>query len=55
MTATERSSDIEITTYTIYLTREGEQWGVYYENDEDNWLRLTAPHCSMNLWCETRF
>ena len=41
MTATERWSDIELTTYnTFYLAREGEQWGVYYDNIEDNWSRF---------------
>ena len=42
MTATERWPDIELTTYTIYLFREGEQWGVYYEYFEDNWPRFNG-------------
>ena len=42
MTATERWLDLELTTYTFYLTREGERWRVFYENFEDNWPRFNG-------------
>ena len=45
MTATEHKSDFKLTTDTLYLALTGEQWGAYYDNFEENWRVLTAPHC----------
>ena len=58
MTATERKSDLELTTNTPYFTLTGELWGVYYEKFEENWPGFNATtmynFTSKNKFCPIR-
>ena len=51
MTATERKSNLELTTETPYLTLTtvtSELWGVFYENFKENWPHYNGTELYMS-------
>ena len=42
MIATERKSDLDLTTDTPYLAITDQLWGAYYGNSEANWTRYNG-------------